>query len=97
MMHESHLSDTPLTPPVALDMPIHAHWAAMAQAKGFTITDRVDDRYHLLLRCETCGGMPVISCAVCATLKLSSPTISSMKQSKSSLSRIRPPGTSWKL
>lgn len=55
-MHKPHLFGTPPTPPVALDMPIHAHWAAMAQAKGFTITERVDDRYHLLLRCEACGA-----------------------------------------
>lgn len=55
-MHESHLSYTPPIPPVALDMPIHAHWAAMAQPKGFTITERVDDRCHLLLRCEACGA-----------------------------------------
>lgn len=55
MMHEPHLFDTPPTPPVSLDMPIHAHWAEAAQAKGFDILHRVQDRYHLELECHACG------------------------------------------
>lgn len=34
---------------------IHAHWHATANAKGFDITGRILDRYHLALRCHECG------------------------------------------
>lgn len=39
------------------DGSIHAAWCATAQAKGFTIVARVVDRYHLALRCDSCGGL----------------------------------------
>ncbi|OLS42420.1 hypothetical protein BV392_20450, partial [Rhodovulum sulfidophilum] len=42
--------------PVPVGLPIHEHWQATAEAKGFEITARVDDRYHLMLRCHSCGG-----------------------------------------
>lgn len=35
--------------------PVHAHWHATANAKGFDITGRILDRYHLALRCHSCG------------------------------------------
>ncbi|MCZ0962462.1 GIY-YIG nuclease family protein [Paracoccus benzoatiresistens] len=35
--------------------PVHGHWWARAEEIGFTISGRVRDRYHLALRCETCG------------------------------------------
>lgn len=38
---------------------IHTHWLETAQAKGFAITRRVQDRYHLELECSTCGGLHV--------------------------------------
>lgn len=34
---------------------IHAHWQTTARDKGFTITGRIRDRYHLALRCHACG------------------------------------------
>ncbi|SEO37749.1 hypothetical protein SAMN04489859_10835 [Paracoccus alcaliphilus] len=34
---------------------IHAHWHATANAKGFDITGRILDRYHLALRCHACS------------------------------------------
>ncbi len=34
---------------------IHAHWQTTAHAKGFEITSRILDRYHLALRCRECG------------------------------------------
>ncbi|PYE80865.1 GIY-YIG nuclease family protein [Pseudoroseicyclus aestuarii] len=37
--------------------PIPPQWQRMAQQKGFTVTDRVGDRYHVLLRCRDCGGL----------------------------------------
>lgn len=36
--------------------PVHAHWRAMAAAKGFDLIARIRDRYHLDLRCRSCGG-----------------------------------------
>ena len=36
--------------------PVHAHWREMAAAKGFDLIARINDRYHLHLRCRTCGG-----------------------------------------
>lgn len=44
-------------PPASPAVPtaIHAHWAATALEKGFELTRRVDDRYHLMLRCAECG------------------------------------------
>lgn len=51
-----HVSpDAPHARPVPNGMPIHEHWHTAAAAKGFEITCRVDDRYHLMLRCEACG------------------------------------------
>ncbi|WP_323784028.1 GIY-YIG nuclease family protein [Leisingera sp.] len=35
---------------------IHAHWRNAAASKGFDILKRIRDRYHLLLRCQTCGA-----------------------------------------
>lgn len=35
---------------------IHAHWHDTAANKGFDILQRIRDRYHLLLRCRTCGA-----------------------------------------
>lgn len=50
-------SYTPSLVPSALyDGPIHPHWQALAQSKGFTIEARVEDRYHLELRCDVCQG-----------------------------------------
>ena len=34
---------------------IHPHWQAIAQTKGFAITSRIRDRYHLALCCQSCG------------------------------------------
>ncbi|WP_405402604.1 hypothetical protein [Paracoccus sp. Ld10] len=52
--------------------PIRPHWQAAARAKGFDIVARVLDRYHLRLRCQTCGGNMVSklyvvtsSCPIC--------------------------------
>ncbi|UWQ41614.1 GIY-YIG nuclease family protein [Leisingera aquaemixtae] len=38
---------------------IHAHWRDAAASKGFDILKRIRDRYHLLLRCRTCGATHV--------------------------------------
>ncbi|SPJ26390.1 GIY-YIG nuclease family protein [Palleronia abyssalis] len=48
---------TPHMPAAAPAFPttIHAHWAAAARKKGFEVTRRVADRYHLMLRCAACG------------------------------------------
>ena len=35
--------------------PIAPHWQAAAKAKGFAITGRIRDRYHLALQCDVCG------------------------------------------
>lgn len=32
-------------------------WVKLAQAKGFELTARIEDRYHLALRCQTCGSI----------------------------------------
>lgn len=42
-----------MAPPYA--GPIAPHWQAAAAAKGFAITGRIRDHYHLTLRCEVCG------------------------------------------
>ncbi|WP_238394020.1 GIY-YIG nuclease family protein [Rhodovulum sulfidophilum] len=42
--------------PVPVGLPIQRHWQDVAETKGFEITARVDDRYHLMLRCHSCGG-----------------------------------------
>ena len=34
---------------------VHPHWRAAASAKGFKIVQRIKDRYHLLLACQSCG------------------------------------------
>ncbi len=39
--------------------PLHAHWIAAADRKGFDIMARVTDRLHLALRCRCCGGVSV--------------------------------------
>jgi hypothetical protein len=36
---------------------IPKHWSEAAQAKGFTLIDRVDNRYNLLLLCRQCGDL----------------------------------------
>ncbi len=38
---------------------IHHHWEAAALRKGFDLIVRVQDRYHLALRCHTCGKLHV--------------------------------------
>ena len=38
---------------------IHAHWQEAANAKGFDITSRIRDRYHLALRCHACGHVHI--------------------------------------
>lgn len=43
-------TDHPIYPGV-----IHKHWRETAEAKGFDLIGRVDDRYHLALCCQTCG------------------------------------------
>lgn len=58
-MHILHLPQSTHVRPVSVGMPIHDHWAETAEAKGFEIIERVDDRYHLLLRCDACSGMHV--------------------------------------
>lgn len=32
-------------------------WIKLAQEKGFELTARIEDRYHLALRCQTCGAI----------------------------------------
>ncbi|SNR67558.1 hypothetical protein [Paracoccus sediminis] len=39
--------------------PLHARWAEAAQQKGFDLMARVQDRYHLALRCRHCGAVSV--------------------------------------
>ncbi|WEF24676.1 hypothetical protein [Paracoccus sp. S3-43] len=39
--------------------PLHAHWIAAAEQKGFDLLARVTDRLHLALRCRCCGGVSV--------------------------------------
>ncbi|MDO6588571.1 GIY-YIG nuclease family protein, partial [Salipiger sp. 1_MG-2023] len=51
----THLSQITHDRPVPNGMPIHEHWHDIAKDKGFAITCRVDDRYHLMLRCDACG------------------------------------------
>ena len=51
----------PDRPPTAtedrpFDGPIHRHWRDAAATKGFEIVARIRDRYHLRLRCRSCGG-----------------------------------------
>ena len=40
-----------------LDQPIPTQWAETAAAKGFDIAARIEDRYHVALRCHDCGGL----------------------------------------
>lgn len=37
--------------------PLHARWAEAAYQKGFDLMARVQDRYHLALRCRQCGAV----------------------------------------
>ncbi|MBK4217945.1 GIY-YIG nuclease family protein [Paracoccus caeni] len=39
---------------------LHDHWRQMAQLKGFDLVARVRDRYHLALRCRSCGQISVV-------------------------------------
>lgn len=39
------------------DQPIPEVWQQIAQAKGFRVTHRLRDRYHVALECGTCGGL----------------------------------------
>lgn len=41
----------------AVDMPILPEWHETARRKGFTIEDRIVDRFHLALTCHTCNGL----------------------------------------
>jgi len=59
----SHDTRAPLS---ATDLPLvihhgelHAHWAEAARSKGFTLIARVQDRFRVALRCQTCGGLHV--------------------------------------
>ncbi|QEU07412.1 hypothetical protein [Paracoccus yeei] len=59
-------SHDPRTPLSATDLPLvihrgkmHAHWAEAARAKGFDLIARVQDRFRVALRCQTCGGLHV--------------------------------------
>ena len=45
--------------------PVHAHWREMAAAKGFDLIARINDRYHLHLRCRTCGGSAMAMDSMC--------------------------------
>lgn len=38
---------------------LHAHWAEAARSKGFDLIARVQDRFRVALRCQTCGGIHV--------------------------------------
>ncbi|PVZ45312.1 hypothetical protein DD556_17690 [Phaeobacter sp. JL2872] len=40
---------------VTFPLTIHPHWRETAETKGFTIRQRVKDRYHLELECHACG------------------------------------------
>lgn len=40
-----------------INAPIHDHWSETAQAKGFEIAARIQDRYHLAVACERCGQL----------------------------------------
>ncbi|MEI4469670.1 GIY-YIG nuclease family protein [Frigidibacter sp. MR17.24] len=42
-----------------LDMPLTPSWIDIAHDKGFEITARVRDRFHLALRCHTCAALSV--------------------------------------
>ncbi|WP_145111518.1 GIY-YIG nuclease family protein [Cereibacter sediminicola] len=44
--------------------PLHAHWIDAAEAKGFTLIDRVWDRLHVLLECKACGSQDVVRVSV---------------------------------
>lgn len=37
--------------------PIPNDWHAIAEAKGFTIHSRIRDKFHLCLKCQTCGAL----------------------------------------
>jgi hypothetical protein len=60
-----------------IDMPVSPKWAETAAAKGFDIICRARDRYHLVLRCRTCGALNLVKiftlmsaqpiCQVCQT------------------------------
>ncbi|WP_323718404.1 hypothetical protein [Paracoccus aminovorans] len=59
----SHGTHTPLS---ATDLPLvihhgelHAHWVEAARSKGFTLIARVQDRFRVALRCQTCDGVHV--------------------------------------
>lgn len=51
-MNNTSIPDTAPTFPQTLQ----SNWIAAAQAKGFDLVCRVQDRYHLLLRCQACGA-----------------------------------------
>lgn len=48
------ITDTQVLPPPYAG-PIAPQWKAAAAAKGFAITGRIRDRYHLALQCDVCG------------------------------------------
>lgn len=49
------MTHTSTAAPAAFPLTIHARWHEAAEAKGFGILQRIRDRYHLLLACQTCG------------------------------------------
>ncbi|TNJ39154.1 GIY-YIG nuclease family protein, partial [Phaeobacter sp. B1627] len=53
----THCQQTPSTQ--SFPSVIHAHWAEAAQANGFDILQRVEDRYHLELECHACGELHI--------------------------------------
>ncbi|GAA4226372.1 hypothetical protein GGQ68_004931 [Sagittula marina] len=50
-------SDHNISPavPLAVTIPIPAHWQQMARDKGFRLTRRGADRYQIMLKCDRCG------------------------------------------
>lgn len=59
-------SHDPRTPLSVSDLPLvihpgelHTHWAEAARVKGFDLVARVQDRFRVALRCQSCGGVHV--------------------------------------
>lgn len=41
----------------AYSEPIKAEWKALARNKGFDLVSRIRDKFHVVLRCHTCGAL----------------------------------------
>ncbi|WP_199262361.1 hypothetical protein [Paracoccus binzhouensis] len=67
----SHGTHTPLSvsdlPLVIHHGDLHAHWSEAARSKGFDLIARVQDRLHVALRCQPCGGVHVARHSVLMT------------------------------